>query len=298
MDVISQMKDLGGAASRTAIVALCGKAPVAAALADRRLVRDARGRYALPEAHKGVRVANSVAGVLSHRSAAAYWGWEQKDDQKLPEVTVPRNRHVTKRQRLVFIPHYVDLHDGEAVGSVTTKRRTLVDCFRNLPYDEALAIADSAVRNGDVTKEELAEIAKATKGRGRRRIICVSDDATEKAANPFESVLRSIANRIPGLCSVAQVPLAIDASRELHPDVGDTALRLALEAESFEFHGEREALARDCERYNLFALLGWLILRFSWAQVMREPAYVHRTLIDITRLARLRPEHADVAAVT
>lgn len=34
--------------------------------------------------------------------------------------------------------------------------RTVLDCAAQLPFDEALAVADSALRDRTVTKEELA----------------------------------------------------------------------------------------------------------------------------------------------
>ena len=45
-----------------------------------------------------------------------------------------------------------------------------------------------------------------------------------------------------------------------------------LEADSFEFHGERAALSRDCERYDELVARDWLVLRFTWEQVMHRPA--------------------------
>src|SRR4051812_35981485 len=111
MDVVSQVRELGGASSWKVLVELCGKGAVERALRDRLLLRDARGRYSLPDAHHGVRVANSIGGVLSHRSAAAYWGWEQKKERGLPEVTVPRHKRVSNERRKILIPHWSALSD-------------------------------------------------------------------------------------------------------------------------------------------------------------------------------------------
>ncbi len=58
------------------------------------------------------------------------------------------------------------------------------------------------------------------------------------------------------------------------PDLVDRERRIVAEADSFEFHGRRNALHRDCERYNALAVRGWLVLRFSWEHVMHDPAYV------------------------
>ena len=272
-----------------------------AALRTGVLVRDARGRYALPNARQGARVANSIAGVLSHRSAAHRWGWAQKDPRGLPEVTVPRSRRVDRSLRKILIPHWSNLPAEDIEGSVTTMRRTLVDCMRNLPLDEALAIADSAVRADDVTPEELWAIAVATRGRGRRRILAVAEQATGRAANPLESVLRAQALQIPGLEVVAQHPIEVSRRLTLHPDLADPDLMIGVEAEGFEWHGVSAELTRDCRRYNALELLGWHVIRFSWYQVMFEPAYVQRVLLGAVALARERqtesspPGHANVA---
>jgi len=48
----------------------------------------------------------------------------------------------------------------------------------------------------------------------------------------------------------------------------DERLKVILEADSFEWHGGRSALTRDARRYNAFTIAGWLVLRFSWEDVM------------------------------
>jgi very-short-patch-repair endonuclease len=78
----------------------------------------------------------------------------------------------------------------------------------------------------------------------------------------------------------------------LHPDLADPVLRIALDAEGFEWHGKSAALTRDCRRYNTLGLLGWQVIRFSWFLVMRDAAYVHRTLVAAVAVAR---QHANVA---
>ena len=57
-------------------------------------------------------------------------------------------------------------------------------------------------------------------------------------------------------------------------DLADEGLRIVLEADSFEWHGDQIALERDCIRYNRLVADGWLVLRFSWDQVMHHPEQV------------------------
>jgi very-short-patch-repair endonuclease len=61
----------------------------------------------------------------------------------------------------------------------------------------------------------------------------------------------------------------------LHPDIADPLRGIVVEAESWEYHGKRQAdFERDCERYTLLAVSGWLVLRFTWKQVMHRPEWV------------------------
>ena len=293
MDLISQVVLLGGVTDRTTLVNLRGTAEVRRALRDGILVRDGRGRYALPTAQPNLRTASSTVGVLSHRSAAAYWGWAQKTPDGLAEVTFPRTRRVHQSLRRVLIPHWSDLPPDDVVKEVVTSmRRTLVDCLRNLPFDDALSIANSALRSGDITKAELLELARSTRGRGRTRIIGVAEAATSKPANAFESVLLAQALMIPGLNAEAQLEVAVSDTLTLHPDVGDASLRVLFEAEGFESHGSSAALTRDCRRYNTFVAGGWLVYRFSWSLVMFDPSYVQEILLAAVARAR---QHANVA---
>lgn len=293
MDLISQMTLMGGACDRASLVDLRGASEVDAALREGILVRTARGRYSLPTSRESVRRANAVAGVLSHRSAALHWGWAQKTVPAKAEVTVPRNRRLTIAARELVLPHWSDLGPEDVDGLVTTPRRTLIDCMRNLPPDESLPIVDSAIRADDFTHDEIVDLADATRGRGRTRIQGIASDATSKAANAFESVLRSQSNLVPGLNVQAQLAIPVPGTRlVLHPDLGDPVLHLAVEAESFQWHGKSAALTRDCRRYNTLIRLGWIVIRFSWYMVMFEPAYVHQTLLDAVALAH---QHANVA---
>ena len=285
MDLISQVTALGGVCDRATLVRLRSAVEVDAALLDGILERDAPGRYALPTTPPALRTANGVAGILSHRSAAQYWGWAQKAPPPLPEVTFPRNRRVERRLRVILVPHWCELGPDDVEGPVTSQVRTLVDCMRNLPWDEAVAIVNSAVRADDFTQAEVQQIAEQTRGRGRRRICEVAAAVTGQCANPLESVLYAQALLIPGLNVVPQLSVPVDGTtRTLHPDLADPLLQLAIEAEGFGSHSTPAQLTSDCRRHNVFAVLGWYVIRFSWWQVMHEPAYVQRVLIEAVAL--------------
>jgi very-short-patch-repair endonuclease len=61
-------------------------------------------------------------------------------------------------------------------------------------------------------------------------------------------------------------------------DLADPELKIAVEADSFEHHGSRAALVRDCERYDALSAAGWTVLRFTWEHVMSRPDWVTATV--------------------
>ncbi|MEW1955351.1 DUF559 domain-containing protein [Terrabacter sp. NPDC080008] len=147
---------------------------------------------------------------------------------------------------------------------------------------------DSALRAG-LPRRAVVAAATALGPRHRARVLAVERHATAKSANPFESALRAIALGVDGSAWDPQHRIRYD-DFYARVDLADPALGIVLEADSFEFHGERAALGRDCERYDELISRGWLVLRFTWEQVMFRPEWV-TSVIDRT-VRRRRAEGA------
>ena len=173
-----------------------------------------------------------------------------------------------------------DIDDGR-----TTPLRTVP---LDLKLPDALAVADSALRCGDVTVAELAEITVPRIGRERTELVL--GQASGVAANPFESGLRGLAIEATGPIWVPQPGLALRSGRVLHPDAGCAELRIALEADSHEFHKSRADIVRDCHRYTEMTLAGWLVLRFAWEHVMFHPDWVREVLRWVVGLRAAHPD--------
>ena len=284
MHVVEHLARMGGVSGRARLVRASSRRAVDRALRQGQIVRDAHGRYALPSALEAFRLASAMSGVVSLRSAATFWGWEQKRVPDRPDVTVPRNRKVREDDQGRACVHWVDLTAGDLHdGIVTTRTRTLADCLTSLPFDEALVIADSALRHDDITADELVLVARGLRGPGSAQARRVARLATGRAANPFESVLRAISLSVPGSHFEPQVPIALP-SGTVSPDLTDRRLRIVAEADSLAWHGDRRALRRDCRRYNRLVLAGWLVLRFAWEDVMLRPDYVRDCLVGARSL--------------
>jgi very-short-patch-repair endonuclease len=278
VQVSQALERLGGVSDRQGLLSLCSRRALEAAVADGSVTRVARNRYALPAADEARVAAGRLCGVVSHLSAALTHGWKVKSPPARPSVTVRRSRSRVDADGVAL--HWSTLSSAELAAGVTDPVHTVVDCARVLPFDEALAVADSALRSRAVSGPQLLAAAASSPRTGRAAALRVARAARPRAANPFESVLRAIALDVPGLDVVPQGAVGVIG----HADLTDARLRIAVEADSFEFHALPEAFRDDVHRYTAMTRLGWLLARFVWDDVMHRPAYVREVLVDLVAL--------------
>ncbi|MFI5729803.1 DUF559 domain-containing protein [Kribbella sp. NPDC051587] len=274
-EVVEIVGRRGGTATFAQLRALVSARAIRTALVGGQIRRVAKGVYALPQAPAALVAARSQGGVVSHLSAAQHWGFGVIDPPLRPHVTIPPDR----ARRRAGLPCTLHWGDVPALDDVTTPTRTVLDCLRILPMREGLAIADSALRRG-VDRDELLAAAERLRGPHRRRIQRTVALADGRAESVLESAFRAllIEAGIDGF--VPQVAVRSDGfSARL--DLGHLGLRLGLEADSFEHHGTRPALVKDCRRQVNLTLLGWRILRFSWEDIMYDGEWV----VDAVRRA-------------
>ncbi len=286
---VERLLELGGIATRGTLLRSCDRDALDRAVEAGDLVRIARGRYALAAVDESTVAAARVGGALCLASAALHHGWAVKTVPDRPQVMVSRGRRVDRTDRACQL-HFAELASHEVEDGVTTIEVTLAQCLRRLAFDEALAIADSALRSG-VPRSTLTRLADVAAGPGSAQMRRVAQLASPKAANPFESVLRAICEDVPGLTVRPQVSIR-EPGIVARPDLVDERLWIVLEADSFEWHGGRSQLSADARRYNLLVVNGWWVLRFAYEHVMLQPEYVRDVLIAMVALAeRMKDRH-------
>ena len=230
-------------------------------------------------------LAHGPGAALSHRAAAALWGLRPAWREWL-EVSAPR--HANRRPGIVL--HRcrsleVTTHRGIPV---TTPARTLVD------------VAD-VVRPRVLKKVlEQAEILRLDGTpvpipgrRGYGRLV-----AALAELGPTVALTRSeLEDAFLALCADAGLPapaanLTIDG---MEIDFVWRSHRLAVEVDSWRYHGTRAAFGRDRRRSARLQLAGWGLLRFTDADIVGDPEYVATTLarglgpIEVQQAPRSRP---------
>ncbi len=280
-DLETLMQQQGGVARRRDLLRVFSAVDIASAVAEGRLTETSRGRYSSHDATADVATAHGAGGVLGGLSAAQHWDWAVKRPSERPVVIVPRNRSLVRADLEV---RRRDLPSGCVEGGVLNRVHTVVDCARTLPFDEALSVADSALRSGGVKRHDLLACARASPRSGRPRAVRVAELADPRADNPVESVTRSIALEVAGLHVVPQVGIGSIG----RVDLADVGLRIAIECESWAYHGGAQPFRVDVRRYTRLVCRGWLVVRFVWEDVMFQPAQVRAALEAVVAIRRAR----------
>lgn len=240
------------------------------------VIRLAHNRYTVPSTLEAVRTALRLGANVSHLSAALHHGWKVKAVPDDTWVTLPRTRGALRQSTDGVHIHHSDLPADHTRDRVTTPLRTVLDCARQLPFDEALAVADSALRSGKVSRPDLRAAASLARGPGSVAVRRVAEHASAKADNPLESVLRALTIEV-GLELTPQLHVA-ESGMFAIVDLGNEDLLLIVEAEGYETHGTRKGLRRDCCRHTEFAVFGWTSLRYAYEDTMFEQDWVRWSL--------------------
>lgn len=283
MSPLEVVEEHGGMADAALLRARCGKRAVGRAVAAGDLVRLRRGRYGVRGITDAPLRAAELSGTIVGPSAALIWGWSLKHPPDRPHIGLLKGRSLTARQRARIHPRWCTDH-GDVVADdqgvpVQTPLATAVHCLRTMPFDEALAVADSALRSRQVGRDELLAAIAAAPRIGRARAVSVARAADPRAANAFESCLRAICRDVAGLDAEPQVQIG-----PYRVDLADRRHRIVIEADSRTWHAGPRQHDADIRRYTALVREGWLVVRFSHADVMHDPGYVAEVLRDVVAL--------------
>jgi very-short-patch-repair endonuclease len=224
-------------------------------------------------------LACGTRAALSHRSAAELLTIRRRSGRVRIDITT-RTRAGRRYGR-------IDVHAGRTllrkdvapVNGIpcTSVPRTLLDLAD---------VSDQQAVNRDVERTEAARIfdlgaidellARSNGRRGVRRL-------QRAIAHHRETFTRSdIEDALLAICEKANLPrprvnvwfphLDIECDFVWHD------IRLIVEADSYEYHGDRGAMERDRRRDRRLRADGWRVERFMWREILHEPEAVAEAL--------------------
>lgn len=230
-------------------------------------------------------------GVLVGYSAAELLGAVCAPRDVDAEIGVP-GRTLRDRPGLrVHRDHLADDEVTEVHGMlVTTPVRTAYDLARWQPTVEAVAAVDALARLGRFAPARLMEIrARYPNARWRRRVPKVVALADSGAESVMESRLRLVMVQHGLPRPVTQFRIHdIDDRLVARLDLAYPEHQVGVEYDGRDHDDPRQA-RRDAARDSAAAALGWVVLRFSSDDVLRQPHVVaQRIRHTLARRAALR----------
>ena len=190
------------------------------------------------------------------------------------EIVVPVGSGVRSRAGLSVRYCEISRNDISTVRGLraTTLRRTLIDLCLRLPEVEALVAIDMAVAASLADPASLVRYADASNGRaGARRLRSLAALAAS-AESPMETRLRWLLIQAGLPHPEVQINLR-DSSEQFvgRADLYYPSARLILE---YDGGNHRERLVEDDRRQNLLINAGFRLLRFTAADIHRQPDVV------------------------
>jgi hypothetical protein len=233
-----------------------------------------------------------LLAVACGRTAARVWGMPLIDDDDpatggneryvhdvhtwrglgvsvLPAVLGEPRGHELRRHRLVLL-------DGDLVQHrsglwLTAPVRTALDCVALLGHEAAVCVLDDGLHRGLFSRATLTAALRSREGwPGVRALTAAVLAADGRAESPNETVARLLLLPVlPEL--VPQVELRSREGRLVARfDLGDEAVRLAVDMDGKRGHAGTAMVAKDRARDRRTEPYGWWTERGTWWDVRRQ----------------------------
>jgi len=223
-----------------------------------------------------------LGAVVSHRAAAALWGFLGFEPPI--ELSVPRQRrraHTHLVHRPMSLPD-VDVITVDAIP-VTTPARTLIDIAGCVDADVLEEALDDALRRRLVSVARLRWRLRDLGPAGRRGARVLGDllDARAGVARVPESGFET---RLLRVLRAAGLPTPVVQHRigAYRVDFAYPYARVAIEADGFRWHSTRLQWDRDRTRRNALTTMGWTVIHVTWVQLRDRPADVIEAVRALT----------------
>jgi Protein of unknown function (DUF559) len=230
---------------------------------------------------KAAELACAVNAAVCHRSSAALRGL-RPDSRRVSDVMTPtgRGRGVTG-----IVPHRGVLleRDIETIDAIrcTSLARTLLDLAEVLDRRGLERAIDQAEILQVLDMNAINDVLERANGRRGapllKRVLDEHHAGSTMTKTDIEELFLKICDAAGVALPEVNVWLPIPGE-EWQVDFLWRQQRLIVETDGRETHGTRQAFERDRARDQRLTLEGWRVIRFTWRQILNEPARVAATL--------------------
>lgn len=218
-------------------------------------------------------------------TAAAMHGFDGFRLRAPFHVVVPRQRNVRRIGHVVHTTDDLERIDFEVVAGipVTAPPRTLFDLARFADRDALTTALDAALRDGAATEDFLHRRIAALRSQGKHGVpkLLEAIEGAEHHRGGHSWLEREFLR----LMSVAGVPrpesqqvLGRRGNRLIRVDFHFAGTPVVVETLGYRWHRTGAQMSIDAERANRLALAGFVVLQFTYHQVVEESAMVIATV--------------------
>lgn len=264
---MSSLRAYGGVGTRAQIARTrAERLAVSAALAAGEVRDLGAGWLAVPGAEQSVVVARRMGAAITCVSIAHFFDLPVLETPDRPHIALPRRRG----RRQVDLPMRVHWEGSWTPPSprgfpLAPLAVALARVLRCRPADEAAVVLDAALRKGLVTP---GEVRRTLTGRGGPAARTTLERCNPRSRSAIETRTR-----------LALEDAGLDVSAGVEIDgVGEVDLvvegRIVVECDGFAYHSGRREYREDRRRDRALVERGYLVLRFTWEEIMADPGVV------------------------
>jgi very-short-patch-repair endonuclease len=295
---LQQLAATCGPLSRDVVLKDLSEDQVKRRVASGALVVPHRGIYLVPAIVNGyaaqLRTALLAAkgrAVVSHRSAAALWGFPVTEPT-VPEITVLGSWRPDVKDALIHRVRALERVDWTTRGglAVTTPAVTLLDCGFLLEPDEYERCFEYGLYRDLVTFRRMHRVLERLGGRGRpgtaalRALLDSRDPALAPTESELEFITQKMIDRYGAPQPSRQRWIVTPDNDRFRLDFPYVDIRLALEVDGRVCHSGRRDFVRDRQRTRALVRMGWAPLPYTWPEIRRHARAVAAEITEeVTR---------------
>lgn len=228
--------------------------------------------------------------MASHASAA--WAWVGEPEPRMIDVVVPTRERTPEfvDVRLHRPTDRTDLRPSRRHGfAVTNPLRTLVDLGGSAGEPAVADFLALSLVAGLFGMPAARAVLARHAGRGRPGVQALRNVLSEwkLGDRPPDSVLEVRMSQLFSRYGIEGAEFQREqllAGQRFIPDFTFLRQRVIVEVLGWDKHGDRAAFERDPARNAILAAAGWVVLEFTWLQVMKRPAWVAARIVDVLRV--------------
>jgi very-short-patch-repair endonuclease len=213
--------------------------------------------------------------VISHRTAAALHGFPDQPDHE-PSCDVILAVH--RRPGRAITPHFLRLASEDVQVSrsglrITSPSRTAVDCLASLPFTSALDLWAWVSTRHVLDRLALEDAVAARRNwYGTAQLRRIAELVSSGAVSGAEFLLHQLLRQAGLTGWSANLPITDGAGVIGVADIVFLAERVIIEVDGYRAHSSRAAFVADRRRQNGLVGAGYVVLRFTWDDLVNRPA--------------------------